>query len=295
MGLLITIRNSLAFRSGSIYRFLLRIIPIFPKRKKEKDDNILVFLTGNKQVPMLRESVFSFYASNSKLPSIKIFTDGTVSREKLTKFFKWYPNSLEIIEKDDCIGYHNNKGRDSLVRFAEKNPMGLKLAAILQVADNSPCFYCDTDILAFNSLENLILNKTAYVGRNYLCMSQDFQAAYDEYIQKKYFPNLSQSPFYCAGFLFLSGDILQLPIMDSILADCCEKSNHFTEQTIFAGLNRTYFNQHWSDELITIFQNDQQSLTLTYLKKEWVARHYVGAFRHLFWRDAFFLRIGYKK
>ena len=243
---------------------------------------------------MLRESLYSFYASNSKLPSIKIFTDGTISKEKLTQLFKWYPNSLQIIEKEDCISYHRTKRRDSLVRFAEINPMGLKLAAIVQVADNSPCFYCDTDILAFNSLEKLITKTSLCIAKDYLCMSRDYQAAYDEHIQKKYFPNLNQSPFYCAGFLSLSGNILQLPMMDAILEDCCKQSNHFTEQTIFAGLNRTYFNQHWDDELITIYQDDQQSLAPTYLKKEWVARHYVGAFRHLFWRDAFFLRIGYR-
>lgn len=294
MGLFTTIRNSLAFRSGNIYRFLLGIIPISKKIKKEEDDKILVFLTGIKQLPMLQESVYSFYISNNKLPSLKIFTDGTVSREKLTKYFSWYPNSLEIIEKGDCIDYHNNKERDNLVRFAKKNPMGLKLAAIIQIADNSPCFYCDTDILAFNDLEYLMPKLSLGIAKKYLCMSQDYQTAYDDYIQEKYFPNLNQSPFYCAGFLFLSGNILDFHIMDTILADCCKESNHFTEQTIFAGLNRTYFNQHWSDELITLFQNDQQSLAPSYLNKEWVARHYVGSFRHLFWRDAFFLRIALK-
>lgn len=288
------IKNSLAFRSGYFYKYLLSLLP-FPSFL-EKPELPLNFLTlcGVRQLLMLQQCLFSLYHAWPSLPSLQIVSDGTLSISRLTKALDWWPGEKSFKLPQDCVHYHRHLGRESLAQFAESNVMGLKLAAVLEAAEKSSTLYCDTDVLWFRPLSELPLGgeESSYVV---LKMSEDFQQSYDTDLLEKGLTNLSKPPFLCAGLLFVYGELLQNCDLEYLLDCAAKKSNHFTEQTIFAEAAHQLGLKFWSKEEVACFIDDQFSLAPTYLGKEWIARHYVGSVRHLIWRDALALRLGLRK
>lgn len=286
------IKNSIAFRSGLIYYIILKFIFIRKKKIKPKSEINLLIMTGKKQIPLLIESIYSLYFSCEKLPEIYIFSDGSVSLEDIANKLKWYPNPIILFHKDSCVAYHEEKNRYNLISFAKNNPMGLKLAAILQVSAKKKVIYCDTDVLYFKDIKPLFANLEK-VDSDYLSMSIDYQQSYVINLMEKYFNILNQKPYFCAGILLIYGDLYN-KLENIILEYCIENSNHFTEQTIFAGINKLYYNNSIDKTKVVSFDYDKLSINPTFINKDWIIRHYVSPVRHLFWRDAFFIRLGFR-
>ena len=64
-----------------------------------------------------------------------------------------------------------------------------------------------------------------------------------------------------------------------------------TEQTILAEAVFQVGRIAWSLEVVRLFDGDKFTIKPTYVGKQWIARHYVGYIRHLFWRDALAVRL----
>jgi hypothetical protein len=291
------ILNSIAFRSSIIYSKILKLNkPTYKGFEKEKTDNYhIVILCGQQQIPLLQELLFSIISNFIILPSIYIFTDNGVNQSILSKKLDWISEDLiQVISHEDCINFHKDKGNFKIAEFAAKNTMGLKLAAIHQLADKgTPLLYCDTDVLWFKDpgglITNIMNNKEIYT-----IMSQDFQPAYDmNLVQDLGLEILMHSPFYCAGIsffkLFLKKDLHKL---EEMLTSAIVNSNHFTEQTIFAYFNKLNGDKGFEDSKFSIDLTDQFEL-FPQKKIDLIARHYVGAVRHQFWRDSFYMRCNY--
>lgn len=289
-------QDSLAFRIPYVYKKLLSLYKPGKQNAVINPRLNLVMLCGLNQLSLLQEALVSIKKNFELLPSIYVFLDKDLSYNICKQNLSWLsiPN-LTIIESSHCIGYHRKSGNELIALFAEQNPMGLKLAAILQIADlNHPVLYSDTDVLWFKdpSKTLAVLESDKQVS---FALSEDFQPAYDQkLIEKANLSILMTAPFYCAGILFVKealsfeskrilGELLQIAIL---------QSNHFTEQTIFAYLNKVSNNGGFDKHEFSIILDDQFKLMPT-KREKLVARHYIGPVRHQFWRDAFFMRLNF--
>jgi hypothetical protein len=249
-------------------------------------------MCGEKQLDMLQVCLDSIYRHFSELPHILLFTDLNTDTSHFKKTLKRFPaNNIQIVCGHDCLSYHRAEGKKSLVSFAEKNPMGLKLAAVLQAIESGkPVLYCDTDVIWYDDPCKIVKQ---YINEQDfdLAMSEDFQPAYDRnLVNNAGLDKLYNSPYLCAGIMLIkclskrSSDTL-----GRLVNKVTERSNHFSEQTIFAFLNRESNNITLDKEKFLIQTDDQYKL-FAKATPGVIARHYIGPVRHLFWRDALWLK-----
>jgi hypothetical protein len=289
------LKKSLAFRMPVLYKKILGLTGNSPRLKQNKgtESYHLVMLCGIMQLDLLNETLFSIRKNFDAVPAIYLFTDKELNPDVCRKAIKWTnQDNITIISITECLTYHQKS--PSLCRFIDSNPMGLKLAAILQVGEKGkPVLYSDTDVLWFRDpfpeLDALIQDKNIR-----LSLSLDFQPAYDQnLITKGKLEILNQEPFYCAGILlFKNANPLHQTKLDEMIELASHQSNHFTEQTIFSYLCKLEGNVGLNADQFFLSTEDQFSIMPK--KREIIARHYIGPNRHLFWRDAFFSRLGYR-
>jgi len=288
------IKNSLAFRLPFFYKLILTWFKFKPARitHDSTGEYSIVIICGQSQLNMLQVCLTSIYKCFTKLPHVFLFTDLKFDAGECKKAVSWFPDeSITVISGSDCIDYHRQNQKTTLVSFAEKNPMGLKLAAILQVLDSGkPVIYCDTDVIWYDDPYPVV---KPYIERSdfELAMSEDFQPAYDTgLIEKAGLQTLDHSPYFCAGILLAKKLTVQsTAILERLLTIAAEQSNHFSEQTIFAFLNRENGNIALDKNKFLLKTEDQFEIKPRSLP-DVTARHYIGPVRHLFWRDALWLK-----
>ena len=283
-------RNSAAYRSSKLYRHLLRLLPQPVARPKPSLPLTLLTFGGTAHLPMIEPLLASLYLSWPRLPRVKVVSDGSLPIAAARKALAWWPGSCEIVDWTDAIPALRAAGHDPLVRFAEREPMGRKLAAVAASAAAGPTLYCDADVLWFRyppTLADLLAAPAPVV-----VMSEDPYPAYDPALVPALLPHLEAPPHSCAGFLYASGDFLSACDLGELLSHAAESGIGVTEQTILAEVNHRLGNRHWPADEIVIVESDRFSLGPSFRGRGWAARHYVGQVRHIFWRDAFALRIG---
>lgn len=89
------ILNSLAYRLPSCYRFLLRHQPI-KKIAKPQSEVSMVSMTGKAHLPLLRLSLLSAVGTWSKVPTLTIVNDGSLSNQDIAKTLHFWPGSFKI-------------------------------------------------------------------------------------------------------------------------------------------------------------------------------------------------------
>ena len=285
------IKNSLAFRLPMLYKLFVikRNSKLILKSSTPNAGYSLVLMCGPNQLDLLQVCLESIFRQFSAPPGILLFTDLASDTSEVQKKLRRFPEGyIKIISGPDCLSHHKTQGRNLLVSFAEKNPMGLKLAAVLQAVEmGEPVLYCDTDVIWFGDpfevIQQYLLQRDFY-----LAMSEDFQPAYDKnLIDKGGLDKLSGQPYFCAGIMLIKELAERHYVMlNSLLKIASEESNHFSEQTIFAFLNRETQNIAF-DKTLFIIKTDDQFGPLPHPFPGVIARHYIGPVRHLFWRDAF--------
>jgi hypothetical protein len=288
------IKNSLAFRLPFFYRLILTWFKFKPGQKPHSSvgDYSVVIICGPNQLDMLQVCLKSIYKRFTKLPHVFLFTDLHLNIDECKKAVNWFPgDNITVIGGGVCIDYHRQNQKTALVSFAEKNPMGLKLAAILQVLDSGkPVLYCDTDVIWYKDPYAIVKQHIELNGFE-LAMSEDFQPAYDTHlVEKAGLQTLNELPYFCAGILLVKTLTAQNgSILEKLLAIAVQQSNHFSEQTIFAFLNRKSNNIALDKNKFLLKTEDQFDIKTKPLQ-EVIARHYIGPVRHLFWRDALWLK-----
>ncbi len=239
---------------------------------------------------MLNVCLKSVCTKFKQMPHIYVATDLSLDEPTCRKALNWLPaGSFSIVSGLDCLKYHQGKGNTLLAKFARKNPLGLKLAAILQVVESGkPVLYSDTDVIWYQDPASE-LNALRDNPRCHISLSADVQAAYDEtLIEKLNLNSLKNAPFYCTGIAFFK-ELKEhhYALIDKLLPAAADHSNHFTEQTILAFLNTQAGNFNLDSDQFVIDLSGKQDF-FPRKSKNIIARHYVGEVRHLFWRDALF-------
>lgn len=285
------IRNSLAYRSSALYRGALELLP--SPRPEVKPTVPLTFLTfgGAAHRLMLRECIASLCSAWPRLPQVRVVSDGSLDLARTARELAWWPGSLELLDGRDLAARLTSPAFAPLVRFAARDAMGRKMAAIVASALEAPTLYCDVDVLWFRFPEGLEALLSTAGPR--LVMSSDCRPMYDPALVPSRLPELARPPYYCAGLLFAAGDFLAACDVADLLDHAAERGIGVTEQTILAEANRQLGGGTWPAEEIVLWEEDRFSLGPSFRQRSWAARHYVGAVRHIFWRDALALRVGW--
>lgn len=284
------IHNSLAFRSASAYRLAFSILPAF-KRSPYRVDKRFSYLTlaGEKQLPMVRASLWSLLQSTTDLPRVIVAGDKTLSKSSLSRMMKWWPGTLEIWSAEELLGFSRQNLPQHITSLCENHVYGLKAAAIMRASLTGLTLYADTDVLWFRAPQQ-ILPKTQIGNRVSVQLQEDRQMCYDSRLLESW-PHLRREPYYCAGVIVSNGDLRETfdQISSLDLKAIFETPGQFTEQTTFAALQEKIGVPALNAEDAYLSWDDQQTLWPGFFDKPWVLRHYVGPVRHLFWRDVFFL------
>lgn len=286
-------KTLIAIRSRTAYRLLVGLLPI--SRVSSKPESELTFLTmcGEQYLELLQQCLFSLYSSWSSLPKLRIVSDGTITISKLKRALNWWPGQKSFSSWEESIVYHQQRGREFLVQFALSNIMGKKLAVILESGEIRPTLWCDSDILWFKellSLPTFSQNNASPI----LKIAEDYQPSYERRLLDYGLTHLNKQPYMNAGLMYISGNLIESCNLQPLLKLAAEKPSNNSEQTIFAAAAYQLGSHLWYREEIGCSEEDRLSLIPNYAGRQWVARHYVGPVRHLFWRDALALRLGLK-
>jgi len=284
--------DPLAYRSGALYRRLLERLPA-PK-VEAKPELPLTFLTfgGASHRLMLKECLASLGRSWPRLPRVRVVSDGSLDPAAAARELAWWKGSLEVVGWRSLAARLDASRFAALLRFAERDAMGRKMLAIVASALESPTLYCDVDVLWLRppaTLETLLAAPGAK-----LALSPDPYPAYDAALVPGHLPHLAGPPYYCAGLLYAEGDFLAACAVEDLLRHAAEQGIGITEQTILAEAGHQLGGRSWPPDEIALWDGDRASLLPSFRGRPWAARHYVGAVRHLFWRDALALRVGWR-
>lgn len=277
------LRNSWTYRSAGLYRRLVRWRPI-PVGPKPTQDLLYLTLGGAPHLDMMEASIRSLAATWNTLPRLRIVLADETPAGEVERRFAFWPARKEVVSWKSAAAWgFGGLGKD-LAQFAEREPMGRKMAAVLQAASEGAVLYADVDILWFREPESL----TAWRSRPapFLAMSTDMVAAYDPRVVEGWSQELASPPYYCAGVMFAAGVPEFLPDDYEALSLAAESGIGLTEQTLFAKWTRRSGGNRFPESEIFLSDSDRLARQPTHVGMPWAARHYVGPVRHLFWRDA---------
>lgn len=277
------LRNSWLYRSSSLYRLLAVWFPP-PAVAKPLSSLRYVTMGGAGHLEMMVASLRSLAASWPALPSVRVVVADETALELVKRRLRWWKGALEVISWRMAAEWAASNVSPDLARFAEREPMGRKMAAVFQAAAEGPALYSDVDVLWFRYPKTV--DSFAEAPAPLLAMSADLYAAYDQRLTEKEVSELRSSPFYCAGVMFAKGRIFESSRLHALLGFAAREGIGVTEQTLFAMLDRELGDRRLPPGEIFLSDADRFARSATFVGQPWAARHYVGQVRHLFWRDA---------
>lgn len=277
------ITKSLAYRLPKFYKHILKFKNVRATNKMQSDISVLM-MTGNDYIDLLRFSVLSIASTWHSLPKLIVSSDGSISTEKIKHSLSFWKGDLYVQNWEDTLAYHKKKNRPAIIQYAERHPLGKKLAVILHYAEKSPILWIDSDILFFNDFTTFIptISKDSFCGG-----SEDFIGGYDNKLLKVIDNDLYQLPNFSSGLMYIFGpELCEEFKLESILNHIHPNYEFLTEQTIFAHMASKSLGVIWDKTIIENFNHDNQKIKGMSIV-ETVARHYTSNVRHLFWRDVF--------
>ena len=284
------INKSFAYRSGSLCREILRILPEPRLKKKDLLGIPLVTMTGRDHLLMLEQTLFTIAVHWKLIPNVVAVSDGSLSLSQIQEKLSWWPAGLDVMEWQELRDFHKEKGRFELAEYAEKHIFGRKLCVTLAMAEKTRVLWCDCDILFFSDFSALI--DTRPHDGPLLHTAEDGIYSYDERLMKGKLEHLYSRPPVNAGLVLCEGNLYDSCALRGLINDGMLHCMDFTEQTIIAEAAFQVGSIAWNIEMIRMFDDDELTIRPTYLGKNWVARHYVFPIRHLFWHDALAVRLG---
>ncbi len=284
------LRNSIAYRSGALARWLLALRPPRYPRRKQQSPHLLLTFAGAPYRVMLEQFLYSLARSWASLPRVAVALDRDEDEATFRVVTERWPGSLQLVRPRDVADRLAGQDLDDVLAFARREVVGRKLAAVVAFALDGAVLYADVDVLWFGDGGDLY--ELDRGGEAELVISEDYQASYDPRLVPVRLSHLASPPFLCAGIMLARGQFLRATSMRDLLPFLAESGVFFTEQTILAESACRLGRKTFSRTQIYSGDTDRFTLSPTYVGKEWIARHYVNPVRHLLWRDALALRCG---
>ncbi|WP_443938115.1 hypothetical protein [Pedobacter sp. MW01-1-1] len=202
--MILKLKNSLAYRLPHFYRAILKQKP-FKAQPKQTFPLSVVMMTGKHHLDYLQLSIISISKNWSKVPQLTVINDGSLKNDEIKRKLAFWQGDLIVEDWDNTKHFYQLQGRLALLRYAELNPFGKKLAVILRFAAKNPIIWIDSDILFFNDFTPHIPQPTTEFALGGMC---DWRAAYDNRLLKTFGNDLYQKENFNAGLLFASGDTI---------------------------------------------------------------------------------------
>ncbi|MFT3867254.1 MAG: hypothetical protein QM715_02040 [Nibricoccus sp.] len=274
----------------------MRIPSQAQRTKPAAEDFIAITMTDRKHALMCEQMLLSMQRTWSELPTVRLLVDdrhGSVNTKRLQRS---YGGLIQLVDWAHIIEHHKNRQRLELIEFAEGNLLGRKLAFILSEADQQKTLWIDNDILFFQDFLPLVQAQPdgVFVGatRDSTFGGSEKLASYAPGLARHLFQGDASVPSVNSGLTLASGciyDAFQLAPLVKHTLDTREHS-YFTEQTVIAWAALRSRKIIWDMQVVRLDDTDIYQLGPSPTDHSWRARHYTGNIRHLFWRDAFFLR-----
>lgn len=290
--------RSFAFRSAALHRFLLKITPASPVTKPVGEDLHIITMSGRLHTPMCEQMLLSLGAAWSELPTVHLLPDASSTIADLKRIRRVYPGPIEMVEWEEVRRHHALRGRPELNEFAEADLFGRKLAFALASADLRRTLWVDNDILFFRDVVPLL--RANYGAAPFLGAARDASFdrttsfySYAPQMAEEFLSRLPEVPAINAGIHLSEGSIYEaLGLAELVRFSLTSGEHHYvTEQTIVAIAALRSRGILWDEPVMHMDHDDIYTLGPTFTGKPWCGRHYTGNVRHLFWRDALFLRL----
>jgi len=238
---------------------------------------------------MLRESLFSLYQSWKKLPTITVVSDGSWSAADFYPVFSWWPGEINVLSREQIVAQADAAGERELAQYGEASAWGLKVASIVLLARREPVLFVDADILWFADPADL-LGPSEFWARPRGVREPDCYQHRE--MALRFCPEVMEPPFINGGILALYGEFLPAAMLRAMAHEALvDPKDGAFEQTIIAsavhrgaGLLPAEVNLIAFDDVNRFFHRNMR-------RERYCTRHYVNWMRHLFYRDAFNLRL----
>ena len=279
-------KKSLAYRLPATYRQVLKL-KTFKASQKPSLEAYALMMTGKNHIDLLKLCLASIQKNWEYLPKLIVSSDGSLTPPEIKSKLNFWKGELTVQSLDESLKYHLVKGRNALIKYAEINPFGKKLAIILHHAESKPVLWLDSDILFFKDFTPYI--PSGNTKDAFMCGgSADWISAYDDRLIKKFKNNLHEYEGFNAGLLYVSGaDIYESFNLEEAIVSLNMNFDFLTEQTIFAHISSKSLGIIWPQNIVRNFNSDNLDIKPMPVTNV-VARHYTSNIRHLFWRDAFY-------
>jgi len=255
---------------------------------KTADSLRYVTMAGRSHWLLLRESLVS-HRSWRSIPRLTVVSDGSWRKEEFLDAFRFWPDPIEVLMPDDIMIPLSNAGQAALVQLAAHHPLGLKLAAIIYLAQERQILFVDSDILWFSNPELILAQFRDLPGP---ATSVESALSYNEDIIRRQCPDGLSPPHINSGCVYLKGELCASDLLQAMLATALEQPKHpSNEQTIIAvAVNKV--GRRLPVEFCLVYFDDAFALCLRRPWREGChSRHYVHWMRHQFYRDALRLRM----
>jgi hypothetical protein len=247
-----------------------------------------VSMVGRKHWLLLRESLVSLNRCWVNIPRLTIVSDGSWEKAEFLGYFGFWSGPIEILMPSEIIGPLTAGGAGKLVQLANQHPLGLKLAAIVYLAQKEQILFVDSDILWFSDPESFLAKFRDCVGP---ATGIETGGSFNRDLIQKHCPEvISSFPYVNTGCVYLKGELCPCDLLESMLTTALEQpENYFNEQSIIAVAVQRVGRRFPSNFCLVDF--DALALHRNPWRKGYYACHYVHWMRHQFYRDAFWLRL----
>lgn len=243
-------------------------------------------MVGRKHWLLLRESLVSLHRSWRSIPSLTVVSDGSWGKKEFIDAFRFWPEPIEVLLPEDITTPLSKAGQNTLVQLAAQHPLGLKLAAIIYLAQFDQTLFVDSDILWFSDPEPILTELRDLPGPT---TSIELGGSFNQDLLKRHHPEGFSPPYVNTGCVYLKGDLCTSDLLQAMLTTALEQpTNYFNEQAIIAiAVHRN--GRLFSDDFCLV---DFDALAIRrHPWRKFRACHYVHWMRHQFYRDALWLRM----
>jgi hypothetical protein len=273
---------------GIIAEFLISLRKPRKIHDKPKAFFRLLSMTGANHLLLLRESLYSYCKTASRLPELEILNDGSLDDNDIISSLAFWPKPIKILNKADIIrDLEGSEALPYLEQLTMASPLGLKLTFIIARSKYGPQLFSDSDILwradPLPLLQNQLRDCNLAIGReDALSINKDLAFLFA--------PSIINVPGPNSGCVWSLIDINKLDKLLPVLkASLKNIDNIFNEQTILAILSAFHGCFQPDDLCATYFGDRFKLLRRNNQRQTYYARHYVNILRHLFYIDAFLL------
>jgi hypothetical protein len=280
---------NVSVRLGELACNILCRWPIKPLPPKPESGFCYLTLAGRIHWLVLRESLFSLCCSWKKLPNVTVVSDGSWSAKDFYPVFSWWPGKIDVFSPDQITAQAEAAGELELAQYARASGWGLKVASIALLARRQPVLFVDADILWFSDPSDLLGPSDSWGKPRGVREENCYQ---HREMALRFCPKVLDPPFVNGGMLALHGEFLPPEMFRAMVREALAEPNDGAfEQTIIASAVHNGAGLLPSKISLIAFDDVNRFSHRNMRREGYSSRHYVNWMRHLFFRDAFNLRL----